>query len=152
MGDVPVYDPRPPPEPETFQLSNYELSIVKLTEDPKKKSWERFTIRLPSESRSRWLEDPTYGPEWRKLLDDFDHHFDPQFLGNHAPHPKGSFVERVIVHDRPITEKLFCRGTPAQYRSSVLNQLIKTSGRVQSQVCQIHGSWVHSRRGHRRGR
>ncbi|CAK9073476.1 unnamed protein product, partial [Durusdinium trenchii] len=62
-------------------LTSYDccLEQVALTWNGEHSKDVRIKSLLPSESRSRWLEDPTYGPEWRKLLDDFDHHFDPQF-------------------------------------------------------------------------
>ena len=72
---MPQYDPTPPAENENVDLSNYQLSICKVTEDHNKKSWDRYSIKISPETRSRWIDDPVFGTEWRSLLMDFDAKF-----------------------------------------------------------------------------
>lgn len=54
--------------------SSYPLKLVKLEYDvnPSKKGWEKFKLILPPSVRSRHMDDPIYGAEWKDLMHDFD--------------------------------------------------------------------------------
>ena len=78
FGNVRPYEPEPPaPAPGQrtgLDLSLYPLKLVKLEIDanPGKKGWSRMKVSLPPSVRSRHLEDPVFGPEWKNLMIDFD--------------------------------------------------------------------------------
>ncbi|CAL1147634.1 unnamed protein product [Cladocopium goreaui] len=77
FGNVRPYEPTPPvvqPGSRQFDLSSFPLKLVKLDIDlvSGKKGWARFKVSLPPHVRSRHLEDPVYGAEWKSLMLDFD--------------------------------------------------------------------------------
>lgn len=77
LGNIRPYDPKPPPQPagkRDVDLNDYPLRLVKVEFDmnPSKKGWHRFRISLPVAVRSRYIDDPVYGEDWKALISDFD--------------------------------------------------------------------------------
>lgn len=73
MGDVRRFEPNPPAEEsESVDIASFNLKMVQVSVDPRKKSIERFKVELPMQVRALHMRDVEFGPSWRALLKDFD--------------------------------------------------------------------------------
>lgn len=73
MGDVRRFEPNPPAEEsETVDVAAFNLKMVQVSVDPRKKGIERFKVELPTQVRALHMRDVEYGAQWRALLKDFD--------------------------------------------------------------------------------
>lgn len=43
--------------------------------NPAKKGWEKLKLSIPPNIRSRHIDDPVFGADWKDLLNDFDAKF-----------------------------------------------------------------------------